>query len=310
MKKWVMILANIIGFVFWGLSASAETVDRVVAIVNSEIITELDLKRAIGNLAHQKIATGDNLKQAALRLLIEEKLFNKEIKNKKIEVTEQELDEAIAGVAKNNGITVEQLKKELAKQGTPFVGYQNQLRQQLTRYKFFNKVLANKVTVTEADYNRFIDQHGQALQSVGEVKLAQLILPLPASANDEQLNLAIDQAIAIQKQATSLKAFVKLAEKYSMDPGLAKPEKYTVSSLNPSIKEALLGLKQGQVSKPIRSEHGLHLIFLVEQSGLSDVDRNLIKGQIREKVMEYKMQEELKKYLEKLRESAYIEVKI
>lgn len=296
----------------------AEVVDRIVAVVNEKAITEYQLKELLKQKKKELAAmrdqvqgelTEEQMRTLALEKLIGETLVDKEITRRGIVVTDQDVDTAIQNILKRNNMTEEQLNAELKGKGTSLELYRKDLKQQLRTVKFMGQVIAPRVRVTDADLEDFFAKNPQQFAQYQSVEMAQVIIPLDPNASAEDILAANVKAAEVVKLARSKSNFEDLGEKYSQFPEAAKKETYSVSQLAPQIIAIVSDLEPGQVSEPIRSGMGLHVVKLYSRQTLGGEEYQAIREQIRERVFEMKIQEEMSKYVDELKDSNYVEIK-
>ncbi len=299
-------------------SANAEMIDRIVAVVNENAITQYQLDELIKQKKKELAAmrdkikgelTEEQMKDLALQKLIGEALVDKEITRRGIVVTDQDIETAIQNVLKRNDMTEDQLNTELKSKGSNLDLYKKELKNQLRTVKFMGQVIAPRVRVTDADLEEFFAKNSQQFAQYQSVEIAQVILPLDPNASTDDVLAANEKASEVVKQARSNAKFEELGKKYSQLPGAAKKEIYPVSQLNQQIIGVISGLQPGEVSEPVRSNMGLHVIKLFSRKTLAGEEYQAIREQLREQVFELKIQEEMAKYVEELKDSNYIEIK-
>jgi len=300
------------------LTLFAEEVDRVVAVVNEEPITlyELDKLMATKIDEIQKIDSGKEKKKnfnkyrsLAIKSLVDERLLDQELKRRNIQITPEDEEKAMQNVLERNKLTQEQLVKELAAKGMTVEDYKVDLRDQLKRIKFMGAVIAPRVKVTDADLDEFFAQNSEKFADFQSVEIAQIIMSLSVGATDQQIAQVKGQAEEVIKKARGGANFSDLGRKYSITPQTAEPAIYQLNQLAPQIANALSTLKQGEISDPVRSTMGLHVVKLYTRKTLAGEEYKVIREQIRERVFEVKLQEQLEEYLDDLRTQSYVEVK-
>ena len=319
MKKLPILL---VGF-FLGMTAflsfvSAETVDKVVAVVNEDPITQYDLDTSIQK-NHDKIKEimGDKAAQVAskdiralaLKVLIDEKILEQEMVKKQITITPADEDKALKNVLDRNHLTLDQLKAELAKKGESWPVYKASMTEQLKRIKFMGQVIAPRVKVTDADLDEFFAKNPDQFAQFQSVKIAQVIIPVSETATDEELAQAQKTAREVQDKARGGANFEDLGKKYSTNPQTAVPDTFPLAQLAPQIAQLLTDLKPGEVSEPVRSTMGIHVIKLYERKTMAGDDFKAIREQIREKVFEYKVEQALQEYLDDVKNKSFIDIK-
>ncbi|MBI2082760.1 MAG: SurA N-terminal domain-containing protein [Deltaproteobacteria bacterium] len=141
MKKLLTLLIIMIIVPLW--ADSAEIVDRIVAVVGTEIITLSDLKK--------QSSSG---KKEPLTTLIREKLFESEIERLQITVNDEDMAQAIREILFRNHLTPEQFKKELEKEGQTFDQYKESLKVEIRKMKFLGQVIVPRIKISEDEIAR------------------------------------------------------------------------------------------------------------------------------------------------------------
>lgn len=325
MKRLKTFLLKKVNFVLWcslfwliPVALQAEVVDQVVAVINGDPVTlyELDLamRQDLSQImdapsgASQENKFKDS-KNAALQRLVEDKLLEQEMKKNNIVVSEADEQKAIENILARNKMTLPQLKKEIQGKGQAWEDYLAGVKRQLKQIKFMGRVLAPKVKVTDADLEEFFAQNPEQFAAFQTVEMAQVIIPVKPSADDVTLSAAQKKAAEAATKARRGGDFEELGKKYSEMPQAALKATYPVAQLAPQIISILSDLKVGQVSEPVRSSMGLHVIKLYERSTMAGEQYQAIREQLREKVFELKLQEEMGEYLDKLKGRSLIELK-
>jgi len=314
----IIFAVALTGTLVLGGSVRAETVDRVVAVVNAEPITLYQLDKAMSqNIDQLKKIAGrlekqdkfKDMRSLALKRIIDETLLNQELKKRKIEVSDEDVQKAIGNVLDRNKITQDQLIKELQAKGTSWAEYQVQLKEQIKRIKFMGQVIAPRVKVTDADLDEFFAKNQDKFAHYQSVEMAQIIVPLKPDASDGELVSANQLAQEIIKKVKDGSDFEELGKKYSVNSQTAEKQVYPVAQLAPQIAAILSDLGAGGVSEPVRSTLGLHIIKLYKRKTLAGEEFKVIREQVREKVFEYKMDEEMQEYIDNLKDSSFIDIK-
>lgn len=136
--------------------ATAETIDRIVAVVNSDIITESDVKELV---SEYKKNNDKNTRRAALDRLIDELLLKHAVEKAKITVGDDDLTRAIQNVLRQNQITPEQLKADLAAKGMSFDTYKQRLAGQIRLIKFTNQIIGQQVKLTDRKVREYYERN-------------------------------------------------------------------------------------------------------------------------------------------------------
>lgn len=262
-----------------GASAAAASapraVDFIVAVVNSEPITNQDVRNRVQRLAAQADRASSlpaaELPRQALESLIVERAQAQLAKESGIRVDEDAVDQAVADVARQNQISVEELRRQLQAQGVGFERYRRDLREELTLLRLRDREVESRVRISEQEIDRHLVERQAAAAAAEPVQihLAQILVSVAENSTAEQEQQRLARAQALRKALVEQGAeFETLARKESDAPdkasggslGLRSPDRYPTLFL-----DATRGLAVGQVSEPVRSGAGFHLLKVLER---------------------------------------------
>ncbi|WP_192457898.1 peptidylprolyl isomerase SurA [Musicola keenii] len=274
MKNWRTLIL--------GLALSANTVfaapqvmDKVAAVVDNGVVLESDINSLMQSVKMNSQESGQQLPDdATLRHQILERLIMDNIvlqmaQKMGAQVSDDQLDRAIANIAQQNHMTLDQLRSRLAAEGINYDTYRSQIRKDMTIADVRNSEVRRRVTVLPQE----VDALAQQIASQGsdkEVNLSQILLPLPENPSQEQVDKAESLANRLVKDARQGADFGKLAITYSADPqalkggqmGWGRPQEL------PSLfAEHLANPEKGQVIGPIRSGVGFHILRVNDTRG-------------------------------------------
>ncbi len=312
------------GLGFWFLSglllmpaAGAETVDKIVAVVNQEAITLYDLDLAVSNINRnmqklpedqKKAFAGADLRKEALQTLIDQSLINQEMEKRGITVSEQEITNAVESVLKRNNLTLQALQKELAAKGESYQDYRNDIASQLKRFRFIAQTVGSKVKVSDDDVEAFFAQNMGKVKDIQEIHIAQVVIPLSPTASDSDFKAAQGKAQELYQKAKGGGNFEQLMNQYGGE-GSGDLGKVAFSSLSPQLVAPLQDLEAGQVTEPIRTQAGFIVIKLLEKPQVALKGTDQMKADIHDKIYEMKVQEEMKRYVDQLKSKAFIDIR-
>ena len=294
-----------------------ETVDRVVAVVNDDIITLSEVREM--SLSLNPTSTQSVNERELLDKMIEQKLFEQEAEKMGVTVSEAELDASIEGVKQRNNLTDEQMVEVLKKQGLTPESFRAQWRAQTLGNKLLETQLKGKIVVTDDEIKTYYERNylgtGAGGEEEEEVRIAHIMISLQTSD-------ALQVAQKVENLLKSGEDFGELAEKYSDDEATANSDGdlgyFKESDLIDSFAAAVAITPEGGVTEPVKSPIGYHVIKVLERSDPyyeteSDVETVTIddatKEEIRETLMKEKAQNQLKDWLDGIKQNAYIENK-
>lgn len=319
-------------FLFAGQAAeSRETVDRVVAIVNDDIITLSEMNEMVTSI---NLTNNQNMDQnQVLQQMIEQKLFEQEAEKLGIKVSEAELDAGIAQVKQRFNLNDEQMAEVLQKQNLTMESFREQWRLQTLSSKLLDAQLKNKIVVTDQEiaayYRQNYDGSGAPASAaaapssspVAEVRIAHILI----SANSPD---AAARAEKVAEMAKSGQDFAQLAKEYSDDSLSADKGGdlgyFKEGDLIETLATAVENTSPGDIAGPVESPAGYHVIKVVEKKtiggekkakkGPSETEELAIddqtKKEITDAIYRQKAEEQLKGWLDSLKTNAYIDVRL
>ncbi len=296
----------------------AVLLDRVVAVVNQDVITWSELYKAMKmdaspNVRDMTAETRDKIfkEQEApfLENLINVKLELQQAASEGLTVGDEEVKEAIDSIKKKYSMSDAVLAESLKKEGYTLDEYRKRLREQILVSKVVNRDIRSKILVTDSDVHNYVEGHKSSLEGVEGYRISQIFFKMPASA--EEKSRIEEKAEAIVKRIKGGENFAELAKEYSEDAsasaggdlGFIKKDQ-----LMKEFRDEVARMKPGDVSSPFWSKSGLHIIKLDEKSGAGGA--NQIEEQAREEVTKNLFNEKYNEWVKSLRDQAFIEVKL
>lgn len=299
-----------------------EVIERIIALVNDEVITLTELEEAGARLFQQlKESTlpserEEKLKKARreiLEQLIENKLLDQEIKKRKVEVTEKEVDAALAEIMKHNRLTENELKISLAKEGLTYSAYRQHIRNDLGKMRLINREIKSKIVINEEDLKKIYQEKIKEYTEPVEVKLQQIFIPFPQGASAGEIKNTEDKISALWQRARQGEDFTELARTYSLGPE-AKDDGvlgyFKRQELIPELEEIAFKMEVGEISEIVRSPHGFHILRLLERKGGIPKPFAEVAPKIREAKMQEEAEQKFQEWLQSLKKKAFIEIRL
>jgi len=310
-SSWIWVGACLLA----GVTAlRAETVNRIVASVDGEPITYYELQQ----YAAKQQATSPHARDATqadmLQALITEKLLAREIVARGIHVRDDDIDHYIDHIKQSNHLDDEQLKAALQQQGLDYAKYRDQIRSEIEKVQLVNREIRGKVNVTPEDVGRYYEAHKNEYEVPGLVQVRQITLQLDSNASPEITQAVMDRAADLRKKIVKGEDFAKLAKQYSEDSNAADGGdlgEVEPSKLLPEFEGAVGKLKDGEVSEPIRTKVGVHLLKLEKRIAAGYRPETEVAADIKEKLYNDALDERYKRWiLEDIQKHHYIENKL
>ena len=249
--------------------------DYIVAIVNSEPITNNEVRSRMLRFEQQLAQQGTPLPprpefaRQVLERLISEKAQLQLAKELGIKVDEASLDQAEQNVARQNQIDVAEFRRRLAAEGVAPAQFREDMRNQLLLTRLRDRELEARVKVSDLEVDQYIREQQGAGAANLEINLAHILIAVPEGATEQQVTALQAKAQRVQERAQGGEDFAKLVREFSEAPGAAatggvvglrSAERYP-----PLFVEATQSLREGGVSKLVRSGAGFHIIKVVEK---------------------------------------------
>ncbi len=254
-------------------SAQVEPLDKVVAVVNDNVITEHELTQQTNLLRRQleskkvQVPPDDILRKQVLQHLIDVDLQLQLAKTNDVAIDAAELDTAIENIAADNHLTVDQLREILTHQGMTWQMYRESLRKEMLMARMQQKAVTVDVDVTPQQVNDYL-KTAEEKEKLNQVfHLQNIVIPLPEEPTPKQLAKARQKAMAIltkikQGEDFSLLAVSESSGEYALEGGDLGDRHLT--ELPEIFAKEVLNMKPGQVAGPIRAANGFQLIKLLE----------------------------------------------
>lgn len=296
------------------LTLGAKTIDGIVAVVGDEVITQSELDR---RLKAQQVSDKKNIddkarRRAVIESLINDRLMEQILKTANIEVTEDDLARAIGNVLHQTGMTIEQLRAEVASKGMTYDEYKKEVEKQIQKIKFINQVIGPQVKITEQDIRDYYQRHQENYRGSSKAHIAQIFFSFAGIQTQQQAEKLRDTAISVSTQARKGRNFKELAKKYSQGPGADKGGDLGMVNLKDvpqAVADTVRNMKVGDVSGPIYTDNGLMIVKLIALPELSPDDFGASRDRIYQALYEEKIEETLTAYLQKERQKAFIEIR-
>ncbi len=246
---------------------------EIIAKINNQIVTNIDLEYRV-NLALEisnipnEIKFKKQVKQQILNLLIDEKLKIQEAEKLGILISSAEVYSEISRLEQRLNLPRDSLIKTFRSKNIPEIVIYDQIRGQLLWNKIISYRIANNISIsnkqTEEALQNFINSSGEVEYNISEIFISH-------SSND-LVNSSEDKIYSIYNKVNSSN-FTILAQQFS-DSALNINNWYRESALNPEIKNTIKNLQIGDISKPIKTNSGLHIYFLNDKRKTKKIIEN------------------------------------
>jgi peptidyl-prolyl cis-trans isomerase SurA len=302
--------------------ASGEVVDRVAATVNGDVVTLSDLEERAGAewSRVERMDPGparEEARRAALQRafdsLVAEKLLSKQAEVLQLEVTDAQIDAAIADIRTRNHFDDAQLDRALAEQGLDRATFRQQVRRELETYQVLNYKVRGRVKLTDVDVRNYYQTHVQEFGGEEELKVRHIFLPLAEGATkaEEEKARALGEKV-VQRLKTG-EDFARVAREVSKGPSAEEGGDIgwlRRGTVQKRLEDAAFALQDGQISPVVRAGPGLHILKVEARRTGGGKSFEEAKEEIRTRLYEEQVGSYRQAYIDELKKSALIEVKM
>ncbi len=318
MRMIKVLIFLLIATLFLNPSANSKIVEKIVAVVNGEVITLLELDRGMAprlqDLKKSKHYESDfkTIRKQVIDELVDNLIFKQEIEKSDYKIGDQELSQAINNILSRNNITLPQLKNELKDNGIKWDSYKENLKFELKRQRFISATIGAKISITDEELKNYYLRNLDKFSGKHEIHIAQILFPYTANPTKENIESFRSKMEQLRTQIISRNDFFETAKKHSKGPFASKGGDLGMiktSQLLQEVANAAINLEEGQTSQPIISDRGVHLIHLISMSKAKPDDFEKMKDTIYRTLYDERMEQEMNNYLLQLRQRAYIDIK-
>lgn len=274
---WMLLLGGLLAVSQFSFAQSnAVSLDRVVAIVDKDVVLESELNDRKASILerlqgqYQQLPPEDILNKQILDQLILERIELAMAERYEIKVDEPEIDEAIGRILQKNQITMAQLEADLQRQGLTLDGLRKQMRNELTISHLQQGIVNSRIKVTDQDINNFLASSDGKYATSPDFHIGHILIAVPSSADADTIAAAEKQANDIYQKLQSGSEFSQMAITYSNDQAALQGGDIgwrKLAQLPELFGNQMANLAVGQVSKPFRSGAGFHILKNIEQRG-------------------------------------------
>ncbi|KHE01806.1 peptidylprolyl isomerase [Pantoea stewartii] len=277
MKNWRMLILGVAisaNTVF----AAPQVVDKVAAVVNNGVVLESDVDSMMNTVKSQAKQAGQQLPddKTLRHQILEREIMDAIIlqlgDKAGLQISDQQLDQAIQNIAAQNHMTLDQLRSRLAYDGMDYNTYRSQIRKEMLISEVRNNEVRRRVTILPQEVDTLAKQVGAQNTQGTEMNISTILLPLPENPTQQQVD---DQEKLAKQLVSELKGgadFGKLAVTYSADSQALKGGNMgwsKIEELPTLFAQALATAKKGDIVGPIRSGVGFHILKVNDLRGES-----------------------------------------
>jgi parvulin-like peptidyl-prolyl isomerase len=316
-KLMKLVFGGLVGVVLAYGVASAEVVDKVIVVVNNEVVSQKEFDRAFiplkksyeTNFQGEELAKRlEDAKKALLEQIINTKLAISLAKAAKVEVKEADLQKRIDTIKGYYG-SEDEFNKELAARGTAYPEFVKEVKEQMMAQDIVDKEVASKIVIAPADINKLYETNKEKLIAPDRVKLKGILVKRGEGVDDAAAKKKIDEALAKIKAGED---FGKVAAQYTEGPYVDNGGDMGFvmkGQLLPEIDAVVFAAAKGTVTAVVETKLGYHIFKIEDVEKTRQLSLDEVADFLRGQIFRKKFEEELTKWLEEKRKNAYIAYK-
>jgi peptidyl-prolyl cis-trans isomerase SurA len=327
MRAKVLAIKALVGLIIslsllsWTGSGHSELVDRIVAIVNDDVITLSELNKAIEPYAKQIQSAPygpDEKRQMLLKVrqdmldnMIGQKLTDQEGNRLGISVAESEVDRRVEKIKSERFFTEKELRRTLQAEGYTLEEYRRRIKEQLLGIKLINLEIRSKIAITEEEIREYYENHHEDFGGTSKYHLSTILVRVPSWDRADDREVALKKVELILDALNGGTPFEEVARRYSDDITAEDGGDlgfFAVEELAPELRETLRWMKEGEISAALQTSQGYQLILVQDIKGSQGRTLEEARIEIQERMYREMAEKKYKAWLDALRERSYIKV--
>ncbi|MGK0360248.1 MAG: peptidyl-prolyl cis-trans isomerase SurA [Bradymonadia bacterium] len=303
-------------------AAQARVIERIVAVVNDEIVTYSELEDMARPLLAQVDQISDPVdreqtRERQLRRVLDElvgqRLIMQEAARRRITIDSTAVDEHLDRIKGRQGWDDDKLRVYLSGQGMSLTQFRSQVREQLLKQRIIRRILGKRIQVSERELKDYFREKLTQSKSNFEVEAAHIVLRAPDNATAAEEAALRQQATEIIARAKSGEDFAALAAQYSEGPRAKEGGALGFirrGNLDPTLEEAFFALEPGGVAGPVRTNFGYHVVTVKSRKAVAPPTYDEAVPALTAELREKKLATELTKWVADMKKKAFIETRL
>ena len=259
-----------------GAAARVALVDRIVAVVNKEVVTQFELSERISRVMKELQRRGtalpsrEEIERQVLERVVTDRVQLQFARESGLRVDDLELDRTISRIAEGNKLSLTEFRQTLERDGISFERFREEIREEILMSRLREREVTSKLTVSDGEIENFLLEQSARKDTGTEYNLAHILVRVPEQASPEQLEARRARAEEVVRRLKDNGDFARIAATYSDAPDALQGGAMGWRSqerLPELFAEALVKLKNGEVSDVLRSPAGFHVLKLTDMRG-------------------------------------------
>lgn len=258
--------------------------DRIVAVVNDEVITRSELDRRVAEIEQQSrqqkfpLPPRDQVEKRMLERMIIDRAQLQLARETGLKVDDAQLDLALSRIAENNRLSLADFRMVLERDGIAWDRFREDIRSEMVITRLREREVDNRVTVSEGEIENYLASPAAREGTGEEYRIAHIIMRLPEQAAPEQIERVRARALEALEQIQRGTDFSQVAASYSEAPDAPSGGElgWRAAARLPALyAEAVASMQPGTTSEVLRSPAGFHIVRLIDRRGGEPLDRKV-----------------------------------
>jgi len=298
-----------------------EVVDRIVAVVNNEIITLYELNQSfapyVSNIKALKYPpekerqTLFQVRQDILDKLIESMLADQQVKRDRITVSQKEINRAIERIKEQRQFTDEQLRRGLASQGMTMEEYRQEIEEQIRRTKLVNREVKAKIVITKEDIKEYYESHREKYAGEKKYYLWNMFIKVSSNSGSSQRNKARNRMEALLSQLKQGRSFESLVDELKQSTSAIQGTDlglYRLDELSEQLRQVVKKMKTGEFSTVLDANFGFQILYVQKIDESQNQPLAAVESEIEELLYTEFVDNKYQEWLEELRARSHIRI--
>jgi len=287
MKRTIVtvLLCNLL---FGSFIAGAEVLDTIIAVVEEDVILERELQREVAAI-EQRIQQSNAsvppiyvLRKQVLEKMIIDKLQRQMAEKAGINVSEEMLNSSAVDIARRNNMDLEQFRSELESQGISYQSFLDNIRNEIVINQLRGREIGGRIKVTDREVEHYLETQDKIGEEATQYHLGHILIAVKEGASSTEIQRAMSKADDLVMKLRNGQDFTQTAISDSDDANALKGGDLgwrPTSAIPTLFVNVITQMKQGDVSDPIRSPSGFHIIKMLELKGMDN--HMIVKTKVR-----------------------------
>lgn len=307
-------------FLTWSLVSQAAVVEQIIAVIDGEPYTLSNISSFAKAKVGRLFPSGDLTRisdddRDVLEQFITDKLLEAEAREAGVKISEEDINQYIEQVKRNNRLSEDDFKTVLSREGQTLAAYKLSVKSEMEKSELINRQVKSKVNITNEDIERYYKLNSKNYRAGDRARIRHILFSLPEKASTEQTKEATARSHEILQRIKSGEDFAQLARQYSEGAGRADGGDIgwvNRGSLLPGLEDvAFQKLTVGQVSEPFRTSMGLHIVKLEAREAGAALPLSAVAPKIKDELYAKALEERFAKWMKSdLRRRHRVDVKL